>query len=239
MLLAYVDESYDAKWPVYWIAALVCPERVVGPLAAGLDAVVEKAAGSYSGIGAAAELHGHALLHGKDDWKPMAPMVRARIGVYNDAFDVIASHDVQVMIRGVHVPALKRRYVNPHHPHTVVLQHLLERVDIYAEAEGQPTLVIADEVDRANEYRRDLWRYQRQSTPGYLSRRLTSIVDTIHFAPSHASRLVQAADLIAYLHGRITSGADRDERAKRANAALWARIEPRVAHNYCWHPSTP
>lgn len=236
MLLAYVDESYSTAWDRYWIAALVCPEHVVGPLASALDDVVDKAADSYSGIGTQAELHGHALLHGKDDWRPIAPMIRARIGVYNDAFAAIAAYDVQIMIRGVHVPRLNERYLYPNHPHTIVLQHLLERVDVYAANQGQPALVIADEVDRANEYRRDLWRYQRGRTPGYRGRRLTSIVDTIHFAPSHASRLVQAADLIAYLHGRMTSGVNRDERAMRANEQLWSRIESRVNHSYCWTP---
>jgi hypothetical protein len=237
VLLAYVDESYSQGWDRYWIAALVCPEGVVGPLSNALDAVVAKAAAGYSGIGTRAELHGHALLQGKDDWAPLRGMVRSRIGVYNDAFDAIASHDVRIMIRGVHVPRLNERYTYPDHPHTVVLQHLLERIDIHAENDGdQPALVIADEVDRASEYRRELWRYQRDSTPGWRSRRIKNIVDTIHFAPSHASRLVQAADLIAYLHGRMTSGADRDDRAVRANEKLWSRIVPRIYHNDWWRP---
>ncbi len=236
VLLAYVDESYSTGWDRYWIAALVCPEHVLGPLSSALDDVVGKAADSYSGIGSDAELHGHALLHGKEDWRPIAPMVRSRIGVYNDAFSAIGSYDVQIMIRGVHVPRLIQRYVYPHHPHTVVLQHLLESLDVYAANHDQSALVIADEVDRAHEYRRDLWRYHRESTPGWKARRLTNIVDTIHFAPSHASRLVQAADLIAYLHGRMTSGADRDERAVRANERLWSRIKPRVHHCDWWRP---
>ncbi len=236
MILAYVDESYSTHWERYWIAALFCPDRVVGPLSQALDAVVATAASNYSGVGTRAELHGHALLHGKDQWQPLKPMIRARIGVYADAFRAIGSHDVRIMIRGVHVPRLLQRYVMPDHPHTVVLQHLLERIDEYAEAQDQPALVIADEIDRETEYRRDLWRYQRQSTPGWRSRKLTNIVDTIHFAPSDASRLVQAADMIAYLHGRMTSGADRDPRALAANVALWARVAPRVQHNDWWLP---
>jgi hypothetical protein len=166
VLLAYVDESYSQGWDRYWIAALLCPEQVLGPLSEALDDVVAKAASSYSGIGTRAELHGHALLHGKDDWLPLAPMVRARIGVYNDAFAAIGSSDVKIMIRGVHVPRLNERYVYPDHPHTVVLQHLLERINDYAVTTDQSALVIADEVDRAKEYRRELWRYQRQGTTG-------------------------------------------------------------------------
>ena len=91
---------------------------------------------------------------------------------------------------------LVERYVYPEHPHSVVLMHLLERLDDYAAGEDELVLVIADEVDRADEYRRNLWVFQRASTTGYRSRQLKSILDTIHFAPSNASRLVQAADLI-------------------------------------------
>jgi hypothetical protein len=58
----------------------------------------------------------------------------------------------------------------------------------------------------------------------------------MHFAPSKASRLVQAADLIAYLHRRIESKTDLDERAKRANHELWGRIRPKIHHCLTWEP---
>jgi hypothetical protein len=234
MLLAYVDESYNKDR--YWIAALVCPEYEVVPLTADLDAVVEKAARSYQGIDLRAELHGYALFHAEDDWAPLTGMARARIGVYNDAFDAIAGRNVDIIVRGVHVPRLNQRYVYPDHPHAVVLSHLLERVDERAAALGQLVLVIADEIDQADTYRRNLWHFQRYSTGGWRSRQLTRIVDTIHFAPSEASRLVQAADLIAYLNFRIIANVDTDPRAVRANEALWQRIAGRVYHRHCWWP---
>lgn len=236
MLLAYVDESYDRQR--YWIAGLVVPEHVARPLTDDLDKVVRAAARAYGGVTSAAELHGHALFHGLDDWAPLAGMARARIGVYRQAFDAIASHDVRIFIRGVHVPQLKERYAVPAHPHAVVLQHLLERIDEHAAAPevNEFALVIADEVDDAAEYRRDLWRFQRQGTLGWRARQITQIVDTMHFVPSHASRLVQAADLVAYLHRRIASRVDRDERAQKANEAIWAKIQGKVRHSACWHP---
>ncbi|MBV9097017.1 MAG: DUF3800 domain-containing protein [Frankiaceae bacterium] len=236
MLLAYVDESYDRQR--YWIAGLVVPDRVARSLTADLDKVVRAAARSFPGIAVNAELHGHALFHGQDDWAALAGMARARIGIYRQVFDALAGHDVRIFIRGVHVPQLRERYASPDHPHAVVLRHLLERIDEHAASRevDEFVLVIADEVDDAAEYRRDLWRFQRTATPGYRARQITQIVDTMHFVPSHASRLVQAADLIAYLHHRIASGADRDERATAANRAIWAKIDNCVSHSYCWHP---
>lgn len=133
--------------------------------------------------------------------------------------------------------SLNRRY-GPlaDHLHSVVLAHLLERLDERAEHQDQLVLVIADEVDEAAAYRRDLWRFQRFATAGYKPRQLKRIVDTIHFAPSKASRLVQSADLVAYLYRRMHARQDSDERAQRANAALWGRINSKVMHRHCWHP---
>ncbi|MEX2254595.1 MAG: DUF3800 domain-containing protein [Acidimicrobiia bacterium] len=234
MLLAYADESYDADR--YWIAALVCPDDQAIPLTDALDAVVEKAEDSYKGIGSTAELHGHSLFHGQDDWVPLAAMPRARIGIYGGALTAIADHEVSIIIRGVNVRRLNERYVYPAHPHAVVLQHLLERIDMYAENRDTLALVIADEVGEAENYRQQLWRFQRAPTGGYRPRQLLRIIDTIHFAPSRASRLVQAADLIAFLYHRIKSGVETDERAVRANKALWDKVSGRVAHTHIWTP---
>ncbi len=89
---------------------------------------------------------------------------------------------------------------------------------------------------QADQYRRALWYSQRFATSGYRARKLTRIVDTLHFAPSQSSRLVQAADLIAYMHARVAARVDKDPRALRANAVLWNRIAGNVTHSHCWHP---
>jgi len=66
---------------------------------------------------------------------------------------------------------------------------------------------------------------------------ITRIVDTLHFAPSSASRLVQAADLVVFMHNRIESTLpDADKRAVAVNESLWRRIEKRIEHRYCWNP---
>lgn len=233
MLLAYVDESYSKT--EYWIAALLCPESVIRPLTEALDAVVEKAAAAF-GIDPRAELHGHDLFQAKGDWQLLEHMPRARIGVYADAFEAVASFDIGIILRGVYVLGLKHRPAHPGDLHAVVLPHLLERIDERAEKYygGQSVLVIADQVDQADEYRQSLWYFQRFATSGYRARQLSHIVDTMHFAPSKASRLVQAADLVAFLYRRIRCHPARDERAGRANNALWQRIALKVVHSHCW-----
>lgn len=231
MLLTYVDESFDKS--TYWLVGLVVPEHAVASLTNALDLVVAKAAAGYPGISPRAELHGHELFHGHSDWRALEAMPRARIGVYNDAFAAVASHDVDILLRGVAVQQLHTA-----HPHDITLEYLLERLNDHAESRrnSQPTLVIADEVERTSVHRDNLWRFQRFATGGYRSRKLTHIVDTLHFVPSDASRLVQAADLIVFLKRRMYADLDTDERARRANAQLWDRISPRIVHDHLWTP---
>jgi hypothetical protein len=234
MLLAYLDESYDKRR--YWIAAVICPDAEALSLTNALDAVVRASARKFPGIDPFGELHGHALFHGKDDWSSLAAMPRARIGIYQHAFTEIAKHDVRIIIRGVNVEGLLRRYPNPDQPHSIVLMHLLERIDEHAANDENNVIVIADEVPEANTYRKDLWRFQRGATSGYRRRQLTRVIDTIHFAPSTSSRLLRAADLVAYLWYRMDSRVDQDERAIKANRGLWGIVQDKVSHARAWHP---
>jgi hypothetical protein len=240
VLLTYVDESYDGDR--YWMVALVVAENHLRPLHSALDSVVRKAADSYP-VDPDAELHGHALVQARDDWQRMGNkarnMVRARIGVYGDAMKVISSHDVQVIVRGLDLRAYRSRRVGPGShpsPHQLVLRHLLEQICDHVESRDELALVIADEIDGADDHRRHFRDYQTTGTGGTLSSTLPCLVDTIHFAPSKASRLLQAADLIAYLHRRLVSGQDGDTRARKANETLWSFVEPRVVHRHCWVP---
>ncbi|WP_415647586.1 DUF3800 domain-containing protein [Stackebrandtia soli] len=231
MLLVYVDESYSADW--FFMAAMLCDGPAAIALTAALDAIVEKATNEHN-VDELAELHGYELFQGHDCWKGVPP--RVRIGVYNETFQAIADYATGIILRGVDRNGMRRRYSSPTPPHSVVLQHVLERIDIYAAQQGKYALVIADEVDEQARHRADLTSYQRACTPGYRSRQLTRIVDTLHFAPSHASRLVQAADMIAFLHRRMETHVETDERASRANLRLWERIEPKILHQHCWLP---
>lgn len=140
------------------------------------------------------------------------------------------------IIRGVDRLRFERRSSRPSHPHSIVLWHLLERLDEFTERQRQVALAIADEVDAAADHRRDLWTFQRRGTEGYRSRLLRSITDTIHFAPSHAGRLVQAGDLVAYFCRRIDAGTDSDPRAVAVNEKLRAMIAGCEAHRHCRTP---
>ncbi|AWB90861.1 DUF3800 domain-containing protein [Aeromicrobium chenweiae] len=233
VLLTYVDESHSKN--VYYVCGLAVHHEAIRGLETGLAKVVRDAMWEFDGFSSKAELHGHPLFHGEGDWEGLKP--RQRIAMYNRALQVIADHDVKIFLRGVMRKRLTERYGDrASDPHDVCLQHLLERVNDYARGTDQVALVIADELHEHDRRRRDLTDFKDYGTPGYLSSTLPRIVDTIHFAPSHHSRLIQAADLIAFLHHRIETAVDTDERAIRANQSLWARIAPKVEHQWTWTP---
>jgi len=161
---------------------------------------------------------------------------RARIGVYNGAFQAIADCGGMVILRRLHRAGLTNHHRLPEKPHVIVLRHLLERINEHVTRRNTYALVIADEVDEPAKHRADLSAYRAQGTKGYRSQLLDRIVETLHFAPSRSSRLVQAADLLAFMYRRVETHTESDPRATRANEALWSRIQAIVQHRHCWIP---
>lgn len=151
MLLTYVDESYTTDW--FAMAALLVDGPAAVTLTDELDRVAAAAAKAY-GLDARVELHGHEIFHASGAWAGVP--VRARVGVFDDVIEAVAAQDVRVIVRAMDTVGQRARYHAPDPPHTVVLQHLLERVDECATSLGDYALVIADEVDGQARHRADL-----------------------------------------------------------------------------------
>jgi hypothetical protein len=233
VLLCYVDESYTRDH--YYLATLVCPEHQALSLQAALEEVVSAAAQKFAGIEPGAELHGYDIFQARADWSALEKMPRARIGIYDAALAAIADHHVHVIIEGIH----PTRRLRKRDPHSILMGWTLERIDEFACARDELALVIADEpgqVDQQTEYRADLGYYRSAGTGGWKARRITRVVDTLHFAPSASSRLVQASDLIAFLFHRIQTKNSGDPRALRANARLWEHVTTGVYSKHIWAP---
>ena len=166
MLLTYVDESYTADW--FTMAALLLDGPAAVALTRELDRVAAASAKAY-GLDADVELHGHEIFHATGAWKGVP--VRARVGVFDDVVEAVAAEDVRVIARAIDLIGQRARYRTPEPAHTVVLQHLLERVDECATQCGDYALVIADEVDGQAKHRADLSSYREIGTAGYRHRK--------------------------------------------------------------------
>ena len=225
MLLAYLDEARNAD--AFYVTAVLIEGADAIPLAKSLDAVVMHAQETYGGVKDAAELHGHALVSGREDWHQLRGRVDACVDVYIRAVEAIANCNLRIYIRGVELAGFKRRYGSLADPHGAVLAFVLERVQLRAEQLDEVALVIADEVrGKEDVYRRAVRSYQKTGTFGWKAIVLDRIADTIHFAPSKSSRLLQAADLVAYAHLQSLRP-HADPRAQAAYEQLWRTLDRR------------
>ena len=232
--LAYIDET--CRGDLYFVVAVVVGDECIQSLEDGLSEVLKEAARTVGHP--ISELHGHPIFHGEGEWEGAPPAVR--ISLYRQAMRAVGRQDVHIFISGVDVRGLAQRYgAKAWHPHDVVLRHLLERVNDHAELRREPALVIADELGRDDRlrHRTTLAHVKSVGTGGIRSSKLSRIVDTIHFAPSQHSRLLQAADLVAFLHQRRLHHDDSTApREARANDRIWAEIQHRIDDSWIWFP---
>lgn len=233
-LVGLIDESADQAF--YRVAALVVRADQMEPLRLGLDYVAARAAHDF-GVAAGVELHGHEIFHGNEGWQQMKKMHRARIAVYGQALDVVARHSEAILIKGVERRRFRARYANrpDWNEHENALTFLIEELDGYAQRDGNPMSLYADNCRFAASTIAHLARFQQWGTWGYKARRIEHIEDLIYL-DSAATREIQAADLVSYLNHRIKSKRDRDPRAIKANEQLWARVSHLVTFDHDWYP---
>ncbi|ACZ32117.1 hypothetical protein Xcel_3116 [Xylanimonas cellulosilytica DSM 15894] len=218
MLFAYVDET--ANQAHYRAVALVVPEAKVGALTQGLDDVVESAAKVHEGVAAEFELHGHDVFQATEEWSVMKRKVRARIAIYRQSLEVVASTAEAIYVEGLDRGRFRDRYADERDEHQTCLLHLLEKINAHARRRGEHIVVVADEHNTALATQDALRRARREPIWGYRGRP-DRLVDTIYFVSSAMSRPVQAVDMVAFLHQRRADAVEPDPRATAANDALW------------------
>jgi len=237
MLLAYLDESDDKN--NYYVTALVIKDSDLLTISNKFDKLVEFASARIDGVLTNAELHGYDLAWGSGDWSALKGRVKICAAIYERAIDIIASCDVKIASRGVNMPALRARYKTEVDFHSIALTFVLERIETIATNNETVALVIADEVGaKQSLYRKDFKGYQRNGTWGYKSKKLEHLVDTIHFAPSVSSRLIQAADLVSYVRLQKDK-VSANPTALQFYKDRWRTLlnQDRVFEDSLWNPS--
>lgn len=223
MLFAFVDESANKLH--YRTVGLVVRGSNARALAAALDDVVERASHDFTGVRADFELHGHDLFAATEEWSTLKSVPRARIAIYRQALDAVVRHAEAIYVEGLERNGFRDRYSDVRDEHLACLLHLLEKLDKHANRRSQDLVVVADEHHAARAAQDEIRRSRTQPVWGFRGRPLR-IVDTVYFVPSDMSRLVQAADLVAFLHQRISDVVERDARAAAANESLWSALAP-------------
>ncbi len=226
MLLAFVDESDHGDFRCF--GAILADENATKQLTDQLNALMIQASKDY-GIPATTEFHAHPMFHGKEAWEGVGQ--RARANLHEKVIDAIVGADVTLLLRHVSEQRLRDRqdrrgYPDRFPPDQVCFQHILQRVENVASRQGTYALVIADERGDRERHRERFAVYQTDGTPGvHRHTTLPSLLDTVHFAPSHHSRMLQAADMLAFTYRRYQTVRETDHRAQRVMDRLWSKLQ--------------
>ena len=232
VLLAYADESFSKRF--FFIVAVIATPEQVKSLSDALDDYVNLLAAEHAEIRGHEELHGYEVFHGNAGWTVLG--ARQRVKVFIDVFRIIAESGVRIAIRGLDIAAQRKRYSNPHPPYSVVLTKIFEKIQSVASQEDDLALLICDEYHEDDRHRKLLTSYRKWRTPTSSSMKIDRIIDTIHFTPSHESRLIQAADMIAFVRLRRSTITSPDPREATAIKNLWESISNQIIVDYIWSP---
>lgn len=211
MILAYVDESFDDER--FDLGALLITPTAAKTLAEALSEVADKAIPPPTRSVGPLELHGHDIFHAKGDWRHIKPMVHARVGTYRRIVELVSKHADGIVVRSVRSSEDRTASTNPPPRSQVAWRLLLDDIEDHARAHGDIALVIADDIPRDERRRREFAVHQQDSTIGDFSRLNDSaLLDTVYFATSRKSRLIQAIDCVLFMLHRkwtVTTGSLR------------------------------
>ncbi|MGL5818010.1 MAG: DUF3800 domain-containing protein [Phycicoccus sp.] len=221
MLLCFVDESDQGDF--HGFAGLMADEHATKAITDSLNRIMRQTGVDW-GVPAITEFHAHPIFHGKEEWKHVP--TRVRVGVFHKVVEAVVAEDVVVLLRWVHGARLAERqsrnsYPVAFPPEQVCFQHILQRAQQVAENRDTHALIIADDRHDRERHRERFATYQTEGTPGvYMQTTLDRLLDTVHFAPSHRSRMLQAADMLAFVYRRLQTVTESDPRASREMARL-------------------
>lgn len=222
--VAYLDETHDAR--SYWLCGVVVSAEAIRPAQAALEKVAVEAAGRC-GLADTPELHGYELFQREGAFKGAEPSTR--IDIYSKALDALMLANPTIVLRGVETDRIRFQ-----HPHRVAWRYALESID-ELEAPGL-TLVVADRHEETEAALRvDTREYIESGTGGWKPRRLLGVKPEPRFFDSTENRLLQAADLVAYLHQRrINQSREADPRSHAAREWLWEKVASAVSVCKLW-----
>lgn len=232
MLLAFVDESYCDDW-FFMVAALAHSQRQADRLDRMFGNLLRTESERLA-IPRAAEVHGYDLFQGAGPWG--AVKLHERIAIAAKIINLMAEADIRFVIRGLDRVAQQQKYRDPYPPYPMILTHITRAINDIAGERKTKARVVCDEIHQHDRHRAMIERYRDRGTPGYAKSKLERIDGQLTFVESHASSLIQAADLVAYLRHRIASRPDVGYQERRARNHLWGKIERLTVHDYCWRP---
>lgn len=203
MSVTYFDEvkANPANGQSYYIiGGLIVPIEKISALEARLVALADQLFGSTE-LTPNTEFHASFIYSGKGPFKGLKPEKRIEI-LAEIASNFSGECGIGRVFSCIDVTKLKL----PKNAAKFAFAHFCERVQLYLGKTGT-TILLGDLDDETfREQISDFNRFRISGTPWEYGREITSIVDSVHFARSHHSRLIQLADTYVFLVSHPRSG---------------------------------
>lgn len=229
----FIDESYCSAH--YYVAGvLVSPQELED-----LEQRFSRMAQYYQTVNNLShipEFHGHSIMTGKDDWRTIRGNFGSASALMQRLTREIAQTNATIFIEGVDVDKLNKRYKYPAPPHEICLRHLLERVNEHLSSIGATCKVIADTVPDEIMLQQRVSYYRDATTPGYRGQQLVQFIGDVEFVDSYDHFGVQSADIVAYLHRRLSENTNASKQSKRACERMYKPLRENIKTARKWCP---
>ncbi len=211
MHLLYYDEvKYDPpNQQSYWLGGISFPHHLIPEIEDEINQVSERAFGSRL-LAKETEFHGIEICRGKGNFKGRD--FDERVGILTDLLRIAARKDIY-RIR-VKVNPSKITHSNDD-PSDIAFMFFVEAAEELFKEQDTLGMLFGDyDEPMIGSSVATLSRFRRGGTRWARATDITRIIDTVHFAQSHHSRLIQLADIFLYCSQFIWSD----------NKARWRKV---------------
>ena len=198
----YIDETGSARGSLtahryLQIVGAIVDEEQVRPLG---DSLRRTAMEHLGWIPAKFEFHGNELWNGNGAWDGKTPP--ELLSAYQAVIDLIPAHGISI----AHATIDRQKLHDKHSgrfdasAYRLGLQFLLEKVDALP---GLKVVVADESKEQEAEAKEMVADLQEWGGGEVLGRKVSSVIDAMHFVQSYESPGVQIADMVAYLFHRV------------------------------------
>lgn len=194
MLIAYFDEVKPSgtDQPYYILGGLVLDETIIPELEQEINELAVKCFGTETGISKQTEFHATDIASGRKNFKKLRnPKER-----FNIIKELIKIYDKEDLVFRVAVRLNVDKLYEGVNLEEMALMYFIEKVNSLAVSKNTTAMLIGDfEKEKiVTQAVQNLAIYKKDGTPYAFGKNIKNILDTVHFAHSHNSRLLQLAD---------------------------------------------
>lgn len=197
MYLVYYDEvKFEReKQPAHWFGGIAIHSEDIVDVENEINSLAESTFGN-SVLSTDTEFHAKDIFHGKANFKGRS--FDERLDILDQLVEISARAAVKSIYARVEVD--KVDFIStPSEGEELAFMYFVEKVDGFLKKQASLGLLIGD-YDEPNigPSVANLSRFRNDGTKYTYGREITQLVDTVHFAKSHHSRLIQLADIDLY-----------------------------------------